>query len=123
MSNKKLPKPFTDLEPLVDVWALETETQRNQQRLTSTMTQIQAFYDSMLPRMETVLTYLSQFSIKYQPEPTDALPEEAQRLLYLSFAMAEVTTAVELYQQPGVPDGFDPRRFIPDHERMEGTLR
>ena len=123
MSNPKLPESFTDLEPLAAVWALATETERNQQRLTSTMTQIQAFYDTMLPRMEAVLTYLSQFSIEPIPERAAVLPEEAQRLLYLALAMAEVTTAVELYQQPGVPDGFDPRRFIPDHERAEETKR
>ncbi len=123
MSNPKLPESFTDLDALADVWALATETERNQQRLTSTMTLIQAFYDTMLPRMEAVLTYLRQFSIEPIPERAAVLPEEARRLLYLSLAMAEVTTAVELYQQPGVPDGFDPRRFIPDHERVEEMKR
>jgi len=123
MSNPKLPESFIDLEPLAAVWALATETERNQQRLTSTMTQIQAFYDTMLPRMKAVLTYLSQFSIEPIPDQAAILSEDAQRLLYLSLAMAEVTTAVELYQQPGVPDGFDPRRFIADHERVEKTYR
>ena len=117
MSDTRLPEPFADLEPLAAVWALATETERNQQRLGSTMAQIQALYDSLLPRMEAVLTYLSQFP----PEPPDALPQEARRLLYLALAMAEITTAVELHQQPGVPAGFDPRRFIPDHEKGKGV--
>ena len=111
MSNKKLPKPFTDLEPLVDVWALETETQRNQQRLTSTMTQIQAFYDSMLPRMEAVLGYLGQF-------PLDALPEDAERLFRLTLSLAEVATAVENFKQTSVVDGYDCARLEFCHDRM-----
>ena len=115
MSATRLPEAFTDLEPLAAVWALATETERNQQRLRSTMAQIQAFYDTLLPRMEAVLTYLSTFP----PEPPDALPQEARRLLYLALAMAEITTAVELHQQPSVPAGFDPQRFIPDHERTK----
>lgn len=115
MSDPSLPEPFTDLEPLAAVWALTTETERNQQRLGSTMAQIQALYDTLLPRMEAVLTYLSAFP----PEPTDALPQEARQLLYLALAMAEITTAVELHQQPGVPAGFEPARFIPDHERTK----
>ena len=61
MSATSLPEPFTDLEPMAAVWALATETERNQQRLSSPMGRIQAFYDTMLPRMEAVLTYLSAF--------------------------------------------------------------
>ena len=79
------------------------------------MEQIQPFYDAMLPRMDAVLTYLSDFP----PESPDVLPADVQRLLYLTLAMAEVTTAVELYQQPSVPEGFEPERFIPDHERVK----
>ena len=115
MSDTRLPEPFTDLEPLAAVWALATETERNQQRLSSTMAQIQAFYDTLLPRMEAILTYLSAFP----PETPDALPQEVHRLLCLALAMAEITTAVELHQQPDVPAGFDPQRFIPDHERTK----
>ncbi len=112
MAAPRLPEPFADLEPLAAVWALATETERNQQRLSSTMTQIQVFYDTLLPRMEAVLTYLSQFP----PEPPAALPQEVRRLLSLALAMAEITTAVELHQQPSVPAGFDPQHFIPDHK-------
>jgi len=116
MSNRLLPEPFQDLEPFVTAWALATETQRNQHRLTSSMTQIQAFYDTLMPRMEAVLSHLSQFPLNRLPEEADSLPEETRRLLYLAFSVAEVATAVELYQQPSVIDGFDPRRFVPDHD-------
>lgn len=116
MSNRLLPEPFQDLEPFVNVWAWATEAQRNQHRLTSSMTEIQAFYDTLMPRMEAILSYLSQFPLARLPEEVDRLPEETQRLLYLAFSVVEVATAVELYQQPSVPDGFDPRRFVPEHD-------
>lgn len=123
MPHPKLPEPFRDLEAWADVWALSTETARNARRRQSSMAEIRAFYDTLLPRMEAVLHYLSQFPLRqtagYTAEPTAGLPDDARRLLYLSLAMAEVTTAVEIFQAPSVIDGFDPLRFVPDHERAK----
>ena len=116
MSDRVLPEPFQDLEPFVESWALTTETQRNQKRISSPMTEIQTFYDAMMPRMEAILAYLSQFPITNMPEDVATLPAEARRLLYLSMAMAEAAGAVEMYQHPSVIDGFDPQRFVPDHD-------
>ena len=72
MSDTSLPESFTDLEPLVAVWALATETERNQQRLSSTMAQIQAFYDTLLPRMEAVLTIPNTCLLYTSPSPRDS---------------------------------------------------
>ncbi|HKA56256.1 MAG TPA: hypothetical protein VKJ47_21610, partial [Candidatus Binatia bacterium] len=92
MSDHVFPEPFRDLEAFAG-WALETEVERNRKRLASTMAEIQAFYDAMLPRMEAVIDYLNQF-------PLEAMPADAQRLLHLTFSLAEVSTAVELFKQP-----------------------
>jgi hypothetical protein len=108
MSDHVFPEPFRDLEPLAG-WALETEAERNRKRLASTMAEIQAFYDAMLPRMEAVIDYLNQFLL-------EAMPADAQRLLHLTFSLAEVSTAVELFKQPGVVDGYDARRFVAVHK-------
>jgi hypothetical protein len=108
MSEHVLPEPFRDLEPLAG-WALATEKERNHKRLASPMAEIQAFYDALLPRMEAVIAYLNQF-------PLDAMPGDAQRLLHLTFSLAEVSTAVELFKQPGVIDGYDASRFVPLHK-------
>ena len=116
MSKNLLPEQFQDLEPFVQAWVLATETARNRKRLLSTMEKIQAFYNAMMPRMEAVLEYLSQFPLAKLPEGAHTLPEETQRLFHLALSLAEVTPAVELYKQPGVIDGFDPTRFVPDHE-------
>jgi len=73
------------------------------------MEEIQAFYDAILPRMEAVIAYLNQF-------PLDAMPADAQRLLSLTFSLAEISTAVELFKQPSVVDGYDASRFVALHK-------
>ncbi len=109
MPEHLLPESFQDLEPFVAAWSLATEKERNRKRLSSSMEEIQAFYEAILPRMERVIAYLNQF-------PLDAMPVDAQRLLYLTFSLAEVSTAVELFKQPSVVDGYDAARFVPVHK-------
>lgn len=109
MSERQLPAAFADLEPFV-AWSLATESERQRKRLSSAMTEIQAFYDAILPRMDAAIAYLDQF-------PRNAMPAEAQRLLHLTFSLAEVAAAVELFQQPSVADGYDATRFVPTHNR------
>ncbi len=43
-----LPSDFADLEPFAD-WSLRTESERYAKRLSSTMDELQAFYDACLP--------------------------------------------------------------------------
>ena len=108
MSEHVLPEIFRDLEPFAG-WVLTTEKERNQKRLASTMAEMQAFYDALLPRMEAIIAYLNQF-------PLDAMPGDGARLLHLTFSLAEVSTAVELFKQPGVIDGYDASRFVALHK-------
>ena len=109
MPKSSLPEAFRDLEQWI-AWSLATEPERSDKRQASTMTEIKAFYDAMLARMEEVLPYLEQFSL-------DAMPADAQRLFYLTLSLAEVAPAVELFGQPSVIDGYDITRFTP--QRME----
>ena len=104
MTEKLLPKDFQDLEAFATYWALPTGNERADRRRESTMEQIQAFYDAILPRMDAVMEYLNTFAI-------DELPEEAKPLLYLSLALAEVSRPVELYGRPGA-EGLDESRFV-----------
>ena len=46
-----LPADFADLEPFAE-WAIPTERARYAKRLSSTMDELQAFYDAALPRMD-----------------------------------------------------------------------
>ncbi|HMF03864.1 MAG TPA: hypothetical protein VKH17_03545 [Acidimicrobiia bacterium] len=91
-----LPAEFTDLEPFAD-WAIPTERARYAKRLSSTMDELQAFYDTAFPRMDDALAYLGQFSM-------DALPEDATHLLWLYCALMTVSFPVEVWRQPRVPD-------------------
>jgi hypothetical protein len=105
MAKPSLPNEFNDLEPFAG-WALPTERERNHKRINSQMSEIQALYDTMVPRMGAIMEYLNKL-------PIDGMPEDAQRLFDMTLSLAEVAPAVEFYQQPRVIDGFPAERFIP----------
>ena len=106
MSGPALPEQFRDLQSWAQFWALRTEAKRHARRLESTIDELRAFYDAMMPRIDGILAYLSEFQL-------ENLTPESDRLLLLTFALAEIAPAVELYGQPEVPNGYDSRRFIP----------
>jgi hypothetical protein len=91
-----LPLGFTDLEPFAG-WALPTERERYAKRLSSTMEELQAFYDAALPRLEEAALYLERL-------PLDDLPDDATALLQLCYSLINVSFPVEAWHQPRVPD-------------------
>ena len=91
-----LPTEFADLEPFAD-WSLETEGERYARRLSSTMDELQAFYDDAFPRLEAAIDYLDRFDLQ-------ALPENARRLLWLCYSLVNASFPVEVWRQPRVPD-------------------
>jgi len=102
--NTLLPSGFADLEQFLQ-WALPTSAERNRERLASSMDEITAFYNALLPRLEEVLAYLDQFSLQ-------EMPHDARRLMFLTLSLAEVSIAVELFHEPKVTGGCDPARFV-----------
>jgi hypothetical protein len=94
---RMLPGEFCDLEPFAARWSLATERERYAERLSSSMDDMQAFYDAVFPRTEAARKYLDQF-------PLDALPEDATNLLHLLYSLISVSFAVECWKQPHVPD-------------------
>jgi hypothetical protein len=92
----QLPPEFADLEPFAD-WALPAEAERYAKRLSSSMVDLQAFYDAAFPRLEDAATYLDTFDL-------DALPDDATRLLQLCYSLINVSFAVDAWRQPRVPD-------------------
>ena len=90
------PTPFADLEPYAD-WALETEAERYAKRLGSSMDELQAFYDAAFPRLEDAAAYLEQL-------PLDDLPDDATRLLQLTYSLINISFPIEAWRQPRVPD-------------------
>jgi hypothetical protein len=91
-----LPVEFADLEPYI-AWALPTEEERYARRLASSMEDLQAFYDAVFPRADDARKYLDTFELT-------AMPEDAQRLIWLLFSLISVSYAVEVFGVPQVPD-------------------
>ena len=97
MADGMLPAEFSDLEPFVADWCLDSEPARYAKRLRSTMNEIQAFYDAMMPRAEAAICYLEKF-------PLDELPDDAMRLLKLLYSLILMSFPVEIWRQPYIPD-------------------
>ena len=91
-----LPAAFADLEPFAD-WSLQSESERYAKRLSSTMDELQAFYDAAFPRLADAMAYLDQLDLQ-------ALPEDATRLLWLCYSLVNASFPVEVWRQPRVPD-------------------
>ncbi|KAA0112232.1 hypothetical protein [Mycolicibacterium sp. P1-5] len=96
MTVAKLPEEFADLEQFSE-WCLATETERYAKRLASTMVDMQAFYDAIVPRAEEAIAYCDKF-------PLDDLPEDVLNLMHLLYSMIIVSFPVECWKQPKVPD-------------------
>jgi hypothetical protein len=97
MADDLLPPAFSDLEPWVAEWCLDSEPERYAKRLASTMGEIQAFYDAVFPRAEAAIQYLDEL-------PLDDLPEDAFRLLKLLYSLILMSFPVEIWKQPYIPD-------------------
>jgi hypothetical protein len=91
-----LPDEFADLEPFSD-WCLRTEGERYAKRLSSSMEEMQAFYDAAFPRLEEILTYLDKLELS-------SLPPDAEQLLWLCYSLINASFPVEVWRQPRVPD-------------------
>jgi len=97
MADALLPAEFSDLEPYVEEWCLDSEPERYAKRLASTMAEIQEFYDAIFPRAEAAIQYLEKF-------PLDDLPDDASRLLKLLYSLILMSFPVEIWKQPYIPD-------------------
>jgi len=65
--------------------------------------------------MDSILAHLDKFEIS-------EIKDKDLNLLYLTFALAEVSPAVEWYNQPAVPYGYASERLRPVYEMsLAGT--
>ena len=91
-----LPGEFADLEPFAD-WCLASEAERYAKRLSSSMDEMQAFYDAAFPRFADGMAYLDELEL-------NDLPEDAGQLLLLFYSLINVSFPIEVWRQPRVPD-------------------
>ena len=97
MADQLLPGEFADLEPFAAKWCRATERERYAERLATTMPDMQAFYDAVVPRAEEAIAFCDKF-------PLDDLPDDARNLLHLLYALVMVSFPVECWGQARVPD-------------------
>jgi hypothetical protein len=91
-----LPQEFSQLEHLVDEWAIEDGHERYVKRVNTSMAQIRAFYDEVFPRAEEAVAYIDKFDY------AEPLPEDVSNLRDLLYSLITVSLAVELWKQPRV---------------------
>jgi hypothetical protein len=96
-TTTRLPAQFADLEPFAKAWSQPTERQRYDQRLASTMEELQAFYDAIYPRAKDALAYLDTFDL-YD------MPDEALNLMRMLYSLSTISFAVDCFKQPKMPD-------------------
>jgi hypothetical protein len=88
MAEHQLPEAFADLAPYL-AWALPTGRERCAKRRSSTMTEINAFYQAMLPRMDEILSYVDGVLVE------DAGTFEKTRSMLTSGAKKEIIVGDE----------------------------
>ena len=94
--NATLPQEFSQLEHLVDEWAIEDGHERYVKRVNSSMDEIKAFYDEVYPNPEEAVAYIDKFDY------SEPLPEDVANLRNLLYSLITVSLAVELWKQPRV---------------------
>ena len=107
MADAALPDGFEDFAPWLD-WALEPERARTAKKTESSMEELRAFYDAMMPRMEEIIAYLDGV-------PGDDRPAPAHRLYLITLSLVEVSNLVEIYKRREVIEACDPLHFNPQH--------
>ena len=95
-TTANLPAEFADLEPFSE-WILETQPERYNHRLESSMADMRAFYDAAFPRLDAIREHCDQY-------PLDDLPHDVRNLLLLTFSLVEVSSPIERWRQARVPD-------------------
>ena len=113
MTDPALPKSFESLEIFLD-WALESERERIDRRLESSMNEMSAFYDAMISRIDEVLDHLDKYW-------GGNLPAPERRLYLLALSLVEVSPVVELYAQRESGHACDPRRFVPQRSLQSSS--
>jgi hypothetical protein len=91
------PEEFADLEAVGGPWAVASYEQRYRKRLRSSMEELEAFYNAVLPRAKQILAYCDSFDMRNPPDQVKAL-------LNMLYSLIAVSSPVEAWKQVRVPD-------------------
>ena len=105
----QLPKQFASLQPFAEAWSLATREERYHKRIRSSMEEIKAFYDAVLPQLDAMVEHLDKHPIK-------DLPQAEKNLLRMAFSAIEISRSVEVWNDPdNVVHGAYPAEKIKVH--------
>lgn len=108
MSNT-IPAEYAELQPFVAKWARSTEDQRAAERRSATPSELQSFYDAMVPHLPGLLELMDRY-------PLGKIEGEDRVLFHLLMSLTEIAPHVELYKlNPLVPHAFTETRMIAKH--------
>ena len=97
MSNaSRLPSAFTELEPFVPRWVWDNTDERVAARSASSLEEIRAFYDAMVPRLDEAIDFIDNIGL-------DALTPEAATLTKLVLGVGQASIAIEVHGAPIKP--------------------
>lgn len=92
-----LPEAFSSLQRFVAKWDKPDTNARYAERLASSMAELEDFHGEMVRSAQAIMAYLDARSIA-------DYSDEDRRLGRLMFALSTVSTAVEAFKRPAVPD-------------------
>jgi len=95
-ATDRLPPQFAELQPFVDHWARPTTNERVAARSVLSQTEIRAFYDAMVPRLNDAIDYIDSVGLH-------ALTPEADVLTRLVLGLGQASIAVEVHGAPIKP--------------------
>ena len=111
-----LPEAFADLEAYADYWSSPDEGERFQALVNSTVVDVKAFYEAILPRVREAKKHLEQFDFR-------ALPASEERLLNLLIAFMESAHVIELkWSTTDIDDPFPASRVTFGNTRPASAL-
>lgn len=105
MSPDQLPRQFAELEPIAARWARPTERERFANRVASSLEELDAMYQVLLPRMDDILRYLAD-----KPADPGQLDPADRNLAHLAMAAMENARSVEVWRKVDVHSA----NFTPD---------
>jgi hypothetical protein len=101
----RLPPEFADLDHYVDSWALNSEQDRFERRISSRLEDVKAFNDAMFERIDAVICYLNTQPL-HSPEP------QVVCLMNIAKAYMETSHPVDLlWKTTDLADAFPSVRF------------
>lgn len=92
---------FTGLQPFIDHWGLESAHERIRNRSEANLSELQEFYDAIIPRLDEIIEFLNQF-------PVNEIPDQYKPLAYTALAICEVDDPIHMWKSVNLKYCSDP---------------